>query len=98
MRLQTAGHHAESNGEQHDTEGNDGYQASAEGRREKVACGRQQYRMRRERQQGDDHHIDQQEHDGDTQCQTRPIVIGIRLLPTGTEHSGYPTLLQTPEG
>ena len=40
MRLQTAGHHAEGNGEQHDTEGNDGYQASAEGRREKVACGR----------------------------------------------------------
>ncbi len=67
---QTARYKAEGDGNEADAKGDDRHEATAEGRREKVARGGEEDGVRRQRKQGQDAEVDDEENEGDTEGET----------------------------
>ena len=67
---QTARHESEGDGDEAHSEGDDRHEAAAEGRREEMARGGKEDGMRRQREQGQDDEVDDQEDERDAEGET----------------------------
>ena len=67
---QTAGYEAEGNGDKAHTKGDDRHEAAAEGRREEMARGGEKDGVGRQREQGQDDKVDDEENEGYAEGET----------------------------
>ena len=70
---QTARYKAEGDGDEAGAKGNDRHEATAEGRREEVARGGEKDGVGRQREQGQDDEVDDEENEGDAEGKTVTI-------------------------